>query len=57
MRAILRKEIKAELEKDDTLRKKWELEFRQKIILELKSEWENEFRLKITQEIEERLRS
>jgi hypothetical protein len=37
MRAILRKEVKAELEKDDTLKKKWELEIRQKIISEQKS--------------------
>jgi hypothetical protein len=28
MRAILRKEIKAELEKDDTRKKQWELELR-----------------------------
>jgi len=28
MRAILRKEIKAELEKDDSKKKQWELEFR-----------------------------
>lgn len=52
MRAILRKEIKTELEKDDTRKKQWELELRQTIIHEQRTKWELEFRARITQEIE-----
>ena len=56
MRAILRKEIKIELWKDDTRKKQWELEIRHKIILEQKHLWELEFRSTITKEIEDNLR-
>jgi hypothetical protein len=48
MRAILRKEIKIELEKDDTRKKQWELELRTIITNELRSQWELEFRASIT---------
>jgi hypothetical protein len=48
MRAILRKEIKIELEKDDTRKKQWELELRTTITNELRSQWELEFRASIT---------
>ena len=56
MRATLRREIKIELEKDDTRKKQWELELRQTIIHEQRTKWELEFRARITQEIEEQLR-